>query len=171
MEVLERLKKAFPSARWEKPEILPTYVLRHGRISGENTEYAPDYPFVGNAKRFEIERDGSGRIWNEQLVPWPWFVVLVAKPDDGVSLTDAEDDPDRKKFFYLIYADEDGMVPFQIPRENKNELDCGFAELRNGTVTAEPPKFNRSKWFKGVTDKAWNHVLKNGTMVSTTPAS
>ena len=164
---LEKVEEAFPSASWEKPEILPVYVLRHGTISGNTTKHSPDYPFVGNAKCFEIER-GSRGIWNEQLVPWPWFVALVAKPDDGVALTDAEEDPNRKKFFYLIYADEDGVIPFQVPREKEDELNQGFTALRNGDASAaEPPTFLLPKWFDGVTHDAWKYVQDNGTMVST----
>lgn len=164
---LEKVKKVFSSAQWEKSEVLPVYVLRHGTISGDTTKHSLDYPFVGNAKRFETELGPKG-IWNEQLVPWPWFVVLVAKPDDDVALTDAEEDPDRKNFFYLIYADEDGMIPFQVPREKEDELNQGFAALRNSnSIPVEPPEFKRSKWFNGVTDDAWEYVQDNGTMIST----
>jgi hypothetical protein len=164
---LELVKKVFPSAKWENPDILPVYVLRHGTISGSTRKHSPDYHFVGNAKCFEIEHGGRS-IWNEQLVPWPWFVALVAKPNDGVSLMDAEEDPEREKFFYLIYADEDGMIPFKVPREKEDELNQGFTALRNGdAIVAEPPKFKRSKWFDGVTDDAWKYVQDNGTVVST----
>lgn len=170
MDFLEKVKKCFPSAKWEDSMILPVYILRHGKISGDETQYDANYPFVGYAKRFETEKVSGCDFWNEQLAPWPCFVVLVAKPDDGVPLTDAENDPERTNFFYLIYADENGVIPFQIPKEREDELVQGFKKLQKESITTEAPRLDKSKWFDEMTDKTWVWIQNNGILVSTAPS-
>ncbi|HWQ60008.1 MAG TPA: hypothetical protein VN420_02565 [Candidatus Fimivivens sp.] len=163
----KNVKAAFPSAIWKNADILPVYVARHGALAENNVaRYSPDYPFIGNAKYYDLERCSDGA-WNEQLAPWPWFVMLAAKPDDGIALSDVLDDSDRTKYFFLIYADENGVVPFRIEREKEEELIRGFETLkRKDNTLAMPPVFKPERW-DDVSDELWQEALIKGTAVST----
>ncbi len=166
---LQKVRAAFLSAQWEPSEILPVFVARHGSITKKEVrQYSPDYPFVGSAKCFNVERCARTDVWNEQLIPWPWFVALVAKPDDGMPIVDAEDAPDRNAFFYLIYADENGVLPFRIPAENTVELERGFNILRKKLVEHSAPAFRKEHWFRGMTSDLYTKILSEGSSIETT---
>lgn len=179
-QFLAAVQQAFPSAQWvdSEREPLPVYVVRHGSAieahQNKGSGYSPDYPFVGNAKRFDICATLSLGVWKERLIPWPWFVVLVAAPDD--TIPEGLKVRARAGCFNLVFVDQNGAARFHISRENSVEVMYGFATLRSNDRILLPsrPSFIPAGWNsemiggRGGT-AVLDYVEQNGTLISCVP--
>lgn len=165
---MKLVKRAFPNATWENPGVLPSWTARHGSLKLEKSikhrKYSKKYSFAGCAKRFNIEAVGrQGEIisvWNEQLVPWPWFALVVAIPGDRSPLEDR--DPDEKRC-YVVFCDESGVYSFQ---SESNEVKEGFKKIQESHTMPEAPNFIPESW-DNVSEEVWEEIiLKKGTITT-----
>lgn len=147
--IFEKVKCALPSALWDKVNVLPAFVPRHINYSNGKAEYSSSYPVVGYSKCMDIESGPIQGLWIEFLVPWPWFIALVIRPeDDKFNLSSG-------RYFYLLYGDENGLNPFRYPENMEPELMDGLMKLRVEPAMAihGPPQFNKEAWFKPIVEK------------------
>lgn len=148
------IKKIFPHAIIKENDKLPIYVERRG-TRPQDPRYDTSYLFIGNAKKFDIENI-SDKIWNEQLIPWPWFILMVSQPKDN-----------NKNLFIFILVDENGSTTFHVSKQFENEIYEGVNQLKKEALVAGPPSFIRKSWLSVMTKKLWQeYVPNNGKLIT-----
>jgi hypothetical protein len=152
----ERVSGLFFGATWTQisPDI-PAMVTRHGQAKSFQTSLLPQarptliehttmsdsqwyfqnycpnprYHFAGWAKLVNLVYFGLPYGWGELLIPFPWFLALVARP--GEILPEYMPDENRLGFwhtpaksFLLQYADATGVWTGQIPVTFQDQMFC-----------------------------------------------
>lgn len=143
---LEFVKKALPSATFGTELGLPVWVAFHGHaVIDQKPQFDPKYPFVGEA--LALQGEGIGSRWNELLIPWPAFLVVVARPGDGTCIEGWDGDDD---VYQLVYAcDEVGTIALDLPADKEKELEAGLLLLRDNCPARRIPTVNPCVWNEG----------------------
>jgi hypothetical protein len=140
----DEIRKVLDGTKWEYEGPLPAWMARHGKINGKQFNYSQQHFFTGYAKVLnrEVAQD-IDYVWNDQLIPWPWYLGVSQLPEDPQILIGLEDNPElQKKYMWLSYADEHGMWSGRYPISKREELSDKFTEITDKYLPKTPQKPN-----------------------------
>ncbi|MFH1505572.1 MAG: hypothetical protein ABIE94_01130 [archaeon] len=140
----DEIRKVLEGTEWEHIEPLPAWLARHGKISGDDYSYSEVHFFTGYAKLLNREfHPGIDYLWNEQLIPWDWYVGISQLPEDPQILVGLEQDTElQSQYVWLQYADEYGVWSGRFPEARRRELTDRFFEITRKLVAPTPQKPN-----------------------------
>ena len=119
------------------------------------------YPFAGSFKVLFTE-PLSPTSWNDQVTPWPWFIIVVARPGDFVQ---GANEGDGNRSFWCVYADENGCRTFHLQESGQAEAEIseGLTVLTRIRVEPQAPIIIPSAW-DNLTEREFDYVLTNGKL-------